>query len=360
MPETFYERLGVAEDASMAEIEDAYREAIKQVHPDVSDELDAAERTKRLNKAKRVLTDETERARYDRLGHEAYTSDVPDSPTGDSSGVDTSRTASRGPTGDSTSETGRRERRRRRSGRSTGASYWGVDDDRDAGGTTSGSTGDSGEETRSDAGRSSRDPTSPGAGRWARSHVDRGRAAHSTGPSQGTTGPPWQSQGRTTGGSSSGVDSPSARRQAAAGSTDGPNADWSWNGWEQTRSWAVREGGPAGGGLHPSRLFPAEQSVVLLAATFLLYPIFIFTVLFPPFPLLARATVAVCTLLMFAYLLSVPEVAIAVYGVWSLLVPLVIFLIPGLSIFSLAGVVGLSATWVPLGLSVLTFSVVRP
>lgn len=84
------------------------------------------------------------------------------------------------------------------------------------------------------------------------------------------------------------------------------------------------------------------------------------TVLFPPFPVIARVAVAVCTLLMFAYLLSVPEVAVVVYGVWSVIVPVAILLIPGVSIFSLAGVVGLSATWIPLGLSVLTLSIIRP
>lgn len=72
MPETYYDRLGVTADASTADIERAYRERLKDTHPDVSDDPDAAERTKDLIEAKEVLTDERERSRYDRLGHHDY------------------------------------------------------------------------------------------------------------------------------------------------------------------------------------------------------------------------------------------------------------------------------------------------
>jgi curved DNA-binding protein CbpA len=72
MTETFYDVLGVAEDATTDEIESAYRERLKQAHPDVSDSDDAERATKSLIEARDVLVDETERARYDRLGHAAY------------------------------------------------------------------------------------------------------------------------------------------------------------------------------------------------------------------------------------------------------------------------------------------------
>jgi molecular chaperone DnaJ len=336
MPETFYDRLDVSADASTAAIEAAYREAIKEVHPDVSDDVDASERTKRLNRAKRVLADETERARYDRLGHEAYTTErpgtdgasetQPEDVTSETTGDDTQRRAHRGgPTAtDRRADPSEPADRHRRGARE----------------------GESGPGQKGRRGRGS-----PGPGpAWPTG------AGTTTGPSRGSQGPAWQSQNRTAAG---GVDSPSARRQAAAGSTDGPNVDWSWNAWERTRSWAVREGEPASGP-YPSRLFPATQSFVLLASSFLLYPVFVVAILFPPFPLAVRGIVAVCTLLMFAYLLSIPEVAIFVYGVWSVLVPVFVFLTPGLDIFSVAGVVGLSATWVPLGLSALTYAVLRP
>lgn len=75
MTETFYDVLGVSEDASTDEIQSAYRERLKEVHPDVSDDEDAGEETKRLVEARDVLVDEDERARYDRLGHDGYVGD---------------------------------------------------------------------------------------------------------------------------------------------------------------------------------------------------------------------------------------------------------------------------------------------
>jgi len=323
MTETFYDLLGVSEDASASEIEDAYRENIKQVHPDVSDDVNAAEHTKRLNEAKRVLTDETKRERYDRLGHDGYTNET--------YGTDDRDTTPGKDSGD-------REGHTRRSNDATG-----------------GTRGRS-------SGRRRRGGGSRGSSNGRDDRTDSGRSTNGSGRSRSSTGPSWQSSRTGTTASTAGTatESPSAQRQAAAGNTDGPNVDWSWNGWDRTHSWAVRDGESGNTGLHPVDLFPADQSVLLLASTFLLYPCFIITVLYPPFPLVARAAVGVCTLLMFAYLLSVPRVAVFVYGVWSVLVPVFIFLVPGVSIFSLVGVIGLTATWIPLGLSMLTLSVLRP
>lgn len=69
---TFYEVLGVDPDADIETIEDAYREQVKEYHPDVSDRPDARETFQRINRAREVLADRAERARYDRLGHETY------------------------------------------------------------------------------------------------------------------------------------------------------------------------------------------------------------------------------------------------------------------------------------------------
>lgn len=70
--ETFYSVLGVARDADRQAIVRAYRDKAKSNHPDVCDSPDATETFRRLTTAKEVLADETERAAYDRLGHETY------------------------------------------------------------------------------------------------------------------------------------------------------------------------------------------------------------------------------------------------------------------------------------------------
>lgn len=72
MGETFYSALGVGTDADREAIQCAYRDQIKETHPDVSDRPDAADQFKQLTTARDVLVDERERRRYDRLGHAAY------------------------------------------------------------------------------------------------------------------------------------------------------------------------------------------------------------------------------------------------------------------------------------------------
>ena len=72
MTEDFYSVLGVSRDASEEEIEQAYREAVREYHPDVSDAPDAEEKFKAAKKAKEVLTDEEQRQLYDQLGHDRF------------------------------------------------------------------------------------------------------------------------------------------------------------------------------------------------------------------------------------------------------------------------------------------------
>ncbi|WP_335999344.1 J domain-containing protein [Halorientalis halophila] len=68
----FYDVLDVSPDADAETIRAAYREQAKETHPDVSDHPEAEARFKRVTRAKAVLTDPEERARYDRLGHARY------------------------------------------------------------------------------------------------------------------------------------------------------------------------------------------------------------------------------------------------------------------------------------------------
>jgi len=362
MAENFYELLGVSEDASTAVIEDAYREEIKQVHPDVSDDVDAGERTKRLNKAKQVLTDEDERARYDRIGHDTYLSGGAGNSGGSTNGDGPAEAGGSSRTAGSTRSDSRNE------GRAGGGSYRGR---QRSGATAAGSASGTGAGTATGSGRG----TGSGSGNtWS----GRRGARNGQGPSRSSSGPTWQSAraGRATAGGSAGTanrtagtaggaagssaQGPSARRQASAGTTDGPNADWSWNTWERTRSWAVREGGSSRPGFDASLLVPTQQSVLLLAVTFFLYPMFVASALYPLFPLVARVLVAVCTVLMFVYLASVPRVAVTVFGLWGVLTPVALVALPGVGLFTLGGVVALSATWIPLALSLLTLSVVDP
>jgi len=72
MTEDFYDVLGVSRDADEEEVEKAYREAVREYHPDVSDDPDAEEKFKKAKKAKEVLTDEEKRRMYDQMGHEQF------------------------------------------------------------------------------------------------------------------------------------------------------------------------------------------------------------------------------------------------------------------------------------------------
>jgi molecular chaperone DnaJ len=72
MTEDFYDILGVSRDAGEEEIEQAYREAVREYHPDVSDDPDAEEKFKKAKTAKEVLTDEEKRRMYDQMGHEQF------------------------------------------------------------------------------------------------------------------------------------------------------------------------------------------------------------------------------------------------------------------------------------------------
>jgi curved DNA-binding protein len=64
----YYKVMGVARDATEAQIKQAYRRLARKYHPDVSKEKDAEARFKEVGEAYEVLKDPEKRAAYDRLG----------------------------------------------------------------------------------------------------------------------------------------------------------------------------------------------------------------------------------------------------------------------------------------------------
>jgi curved DNA-binding protein CbpA len=66
-PLYYYALLGVAPDATVAQIKSAYRKLAKQYHPDVNNSADAAEKFREITEAYDTLTDPDRRRRYDRL-----------------------------------------------------------------------------------------------------------------------------------------------------------------------------------------------------------------------------------------------------------------------------------------------------
>jgi len=321
----FYDLLGVAEDATTAEIEAAYRERVKQTHPDVNSDERASEKTKRIIRAKEVLTDDGERQRYDRLGHQRYLAQV-------EGGVDWSPPSA----GPSRSETATGDDATTR-GSTTGDATDGssADRNRSAGRTASGSeSGGPGSATgRTHTGRSAADGSS-------RSTDDAG-AAHA---SATTTGP--------TGGGSRATD---GRYVGTRANVSGANQR---NPWESTQGYTIS--GNSSRISQPGRLFPTQQSLLLIGVVTVFYPVLVFSSVHPFFPPVVNVVVGICTLLTVAYLLSLPEVALTVFGFWSMVTPLALVALSGVSLLSLVGMLALLATWLPLGLSVLLLALTRP
>ena len=70
----YYEILGVSPDASQKEIQKAFQNKARKLHPDVSDDPDAEEKFKEVSEAYAVLSDEEKRAQYDAMRSNPYAS----------------------------------------------------------------------------------------------------------------------------------------------------------------------------------------------------------------------------------------------------------------------------------------------
>jgi hypothetical protein len=282
MSRTYYEVLGVDADASQDDIESAYRERVKETHPDLNDEDDAADQFREVVRAEEVLGDADERARYDRLGHDAYVSRV--------DGVNAAG-AERSPWTASTDDEGDAHASEATSDYSTSAEA----------GTATG-----------------------GAGRTA----------------GGAAGP--------AGTSTDGQDTDRATRHGREGAESEESGGYTVHDWEPG---TVDENG--------YQFHLTQERVFLSALVFVLYPVFVYSSVSPQFSLLTNVTVAACTLLVLAYLLTIPEIGIIVFGAWSVLAPITVVVVPVFDLFSIVTLLAVLVTWVPLGYSVVFARVTR-
>jgi len=304
MSETYYDVLGVESDASQEAIRDAYREKVKEYHPDVSDHPDAEERFKRVKRAEIVLADPEERSTYDRLGHDAYVDGddpEPNQPTEDEVRWAAAKAAQGDHDAGGGPSAGWRQRERRARQRNRAAWFTGED------------SGDPFDDLFDGA-----DSDSHGTG--------RNRNANAT-PDGG-----------------SGTAEPAGTVGKAA--TDG------WGGTEPCSSGhAVHEWTPEGRSVGVPRPDFTQDDAVLLVSSLLLYPILLFLTASTAFPLAARVALGLCAIALVGYLLPRPAFGLPVFGTWSILVPA--FLLGfGVSPISAVAIVMLGGVWLPLGYSI--------
>jgi len=311
MPTTYYDVLGIESDATQDEIRDAYREKVKEYHPDVSDHPDAEERFKRVKRAEIVLADPDERSTYDRLGHDAYVDGddpAPNQPTED----EVRWAAAKAAQGEHDAGGGRSAgwRQRERRARSTGRAEWfGTDEDADD------------------------DPFDPFGSSAGRSES----AAHST----------------STASAGSAADETASSESAAV--NEHVAADTAPDGWGDSSpnagGHAVHEWAPDQRTIGVPRPGWTQDDVVLLVSSLLLYPILLFLTVTPAFPMVARVAIGICTIALVAFLLPRPSFGLPVFGSWSILVPALLVGF-GISPLSAAGLVTLGGVWLPLVYSI--------
>ncbi|WP_440991060.1 J domain-containing protein [Haloarchaeobius baliensis] len=292
MTETFYDVLGVGADATQEEITEAYRERVKETHPDLNDSADAADEFQRVAEAEEILSDPDERARYDRLGHASYQRMF-----GDADGWGRTETDDGSDPGDA--DDGSRERA-------------------------------SGDERRSWAdgtyGNRNRRQEYPGSDREAAGEGNRTKRSYYVGDTGGSAG--GASSGATsastdggatgTGSSFDGAARRTTRGQGEHVAADEEAADDEWDGFS-VHDWDEEELEQ-----EPVRVTLSQQSLVLAALTFLMYPFLAYVTVSPQLNLFVNVVIGGCTLLLLGYLLTIPRVAVVGFGALSIGLPFVL------------------------------------
>lgn len=320
MAQTFYEVLGVPVDASQQVIRDAYREKVKEHHPDVSEDPSAGDTFKAVVQAEEVLGDPEERETYDRLGHRAYVR----------------RIAGQNVSGHETSPWTTKDRR------DTTHDTGGVDPRATAGS----GAGDSaaGTTTQTGATAGSKATASEGFGPGADRQHATGGGTTSTSHGFGTAA---DRQHGTGGVGRSGAGRWDQRSYSAGGAKESADSGYS------VRDWADEDVGP-----DTVTITLTQQLLVIAVAMFVLYPILVWSSVTGMFPLLVNVIFGAITLLAVGYLLTVPRVAVAVFGGWSVIAPVGILAVthwnPLVSLFALG------VCWIPFGYAVTVSYVVRP
>jgi molecular chaperone DnaJ len=352
MVETYYDVLGVSPDAGQGAIDAAYRERVKETHPDLNDAADASEQFQTVKTAHEVLGDADERARYDRLGHGSYVRFVGGGPSPENED---------GPGAGDAGSAGGRTRDRSRS--QTSANRRGR----------AGAGGSSGDRSGSDGARTDGWYSDP----YASEQTSDGRRTYDF------TEDVWEERdgfdfgGSTdTGGSTGGASTESTTREDPTESFTREEEE----AYRETRERAreARNGGNSGrqtgqtdGGyaVHdwqddavdrpPIRLNLTQDHAVVASIVFVLYPVFLFSAVTPMFSTLTNVVVGVCTLLTMGYLMTLPELGLLVFGAWSVLAPIVVLTVAPWPAVSVLTMLVLGVTWIPFGYSLMVASVTR-
>ncbi|ELY99078.1 heat shock protein DnaJ [Natrialba chahannaoensis JCM 10990] len=332
MGETYYDVLDVEPTATQDELESAYRERVLETHPDHNDAPDATEQFQRVSTAREVLTDEAERAQYDRLGHDAYARSQDSGPETQAGYASTNAATT------AEQQTRQETNRGRRAGQRR-TRDWSFEEirqeaEREQARSQSGSRSSSraGSRSRSRSGSHSQHTNDTQHSKQTQHQHDQTRTT------TGTT-----STGPESGGSATQTDSTAD----ADTNVDFQYAVHDWND-EVELEWQGRT--------------LDHQTVVGLACIWLLYPAFIYASLTPTFPTSANAIVAVCTLGLVAYLLTLPRIAAGIFGSWSLLVSVALLTIEAIpiAVLSIYGFLTLAGVWVPFGYALAVWWVLRP